>query len=98
MEFTHIDFFSSLVPEGEPIRRRLTVCKDTGEKLLDAGGTWDYIQGHEMVRKGAVDVAAVCERLKGRAQCDGQGPAFSEGLVRRAVEECVVNGEGDELI
>lgn len=98
MNFTPKDFFSNLVPEGEPVRRhRLTVCEVTGEKLLDAGETWDFLQANELVKKGAVDIAAVCERLKGRAQCSGQGPAFTEGLVKSAIEECVVGGK-DELI
>ena len=69
----------------------------TGEKLLAAGATWDLIQGHELYRRGLVDVEDVCERLKERATCDGSGPAFAEGEVRRAIEESVAGGT-DELI
>ena len=36
-------------------------------------------------------------RLKGRAACDGQGPAFREAEIRTAIEESVRAG-GDELI
>ncbi|RJE20714.1 B-zip transcription factor [Aspergillus sclerotialis] len=97
MKFTPTDFFSNLVPPGEPVRRhKLTNCSVTGEKLLDAGSTWDLIQDHELVKHGAVDLGAVCEMLRRGAQCDGQGPAFPESLVKSAVEECVVGN--DELI
>lgn len=97
MRFTPTDFFSNLVPPGEPARRhKLASCNVTGEKLLDAGSTWDLIQDHELVKRGAVDLTAVCEMLRRGAQCDGQGPAFRESLVKRAVEECIVGN--DELI
>src|SRR5699024_2109785 len=71
MKFTPTDFFNSLVPKGEPARRhRVTVCGVTGEKLLDAGSTWDLIQGHELFQRGEVDIADICERLKRSTQCD----------------------------
>ena len=44
-----------------------------------------------------MDVEDVHTRLKGRAVCDGNGPAFKEGDVRKAIEESVLAG-GDELI
>lgn len=75
---------------------RITVCKITGEKLLDAGATWDLIQSHELFKRGQVDIADVTERLKGMAQCDGQGPAFKEGQVRMAIEQSAA--DRDELI
>ncbi|RMJ27417.1 B-zip transcription factor [Aspergillus sp. HF37] len=88
-------FFSRLIPEGEPARRhRVAVSGTTGERLLDAGSTWDLIQGHELFERGAVDIADVCVRLKRNTQCDGQGPAFKEGDVRRAIEECAARGSG----
>lgn len=65
--------------------------------LLSTGGTWDLIQSHPLVKSGEVDVADVCERLRSRARCDGQGPAFEESEVWRAVEECRRSG-GDGLI
>jgi AP-1-like factor len=65
--------------------------------MLPAGATWDLIQGHQLVRQGFVDVADVCDRLRGAARCDGTGPVFSEREVRRAVEESR-RGGGDELI
>jgi AP-1-like transcription factor len=65
--------------------------------LLAAGATWDLIQSHELFKRGLVDVGDVCERLKRVAKCDGQGPVFEEGDVRRAIEESVAGGS-DELI
>jgi AP-1-like transcription factor len=35
--------------------------------------------------------------LKGCAECDGTGPAFEEGRVRRAIEESAAAGR-DEMI
>lgn len=78
--------------------RTITVDDDTGEQLLGPGATWDYIQAHELFRKGLVDVGDVCERLKKMARCDGQGPIFLESDVRRAISESAVAGGRDELI
>jgi hypothetical protein len=78
--------------------RTITVDDDTGEPLLGAGATWDYIQAHELFRKGLVDVGDVCERLKKMARCDGQGPIFLESDVRHAISESAVAGGRDELI
>lgn len=107
MKYSPTDFYSSLSPEGSSSNsgatasgprspHRITVCQITGEKLLDAGATWDLIQNHELFKQGQVDIVNVTERLKGMAQCDGQGPAFKEGQVRRAIEESVM--DRDELI
>ncbi|CAG7980692.1 unnamed protein product [Penicillium salamii] len=101
MRYSPTDFYTSLVPDGSALPRspqhRVTVCQITGEKLLDAGATWDLIQGHELFKRGQVDIANVTEILKGMAQCDGQGPAYKEGQVRRAIEESAAM-DRDELI
>jgi AP-1-like factor len=98
MKYTPTDFYSNLVPKGEPApTHRVTICEKTGERLLDAGATWDLIQGHELFKKGLVDIGDVSNRLKGSALCDGQGPAFREGHVLRAIEESAAAGR-DELI
>jgi AP-1-like transcription factor len=76
----------------------LTVDDETGEPLLGAGATWDYIQSHELFKKGLVDVGDVCERLKKVARCDGQGPVFQENDVRQAIVHSAVAGGRDELI
>ena len=68
-----------------------------GQRLLPAGATWELIQGHELFRRGQLDIADVCRRLKGRASCDGRGPAFKEAEVLRAIEESTIAGS-DELI
>ena len=78
--------------------QRITVSADSGERLLAAGATWDYIQQHELFQKGLVDVGDVCERLKKLARCDGQGPVFEERDVRMAIKESAVAGGRDELI
>lgn len=74
------------------------VDEENGEPLYTAGQTWDYIQSHELFSKGLVDVGDVCERLKKMARCDGQGPVFQEGDIRRAIQESAVAGGRDELI
>lgn len=103
MKYSPTDFYSSLMPEGSAgtvpgpgSPHRITVCQITGEKLLDAGATWDLIQSHELFKRGQVDIGDVTERLKGLAQCNGQGPAFKEGQVRQAIEASVA--DRDELI
>lgn len=103
MEYTPTDFYSTLMPEasaatfpGPGTPHRITVCQITGERLLDAGATWDLIQNHELFKRGQVDIGDVTERLKGSTQCNGQGPAFKEGDVRRAIEESAA--DRDELI
>jgi AP-1-like factor len=78
--------------------QRITVSVDSGERLLAAGATWDYIQQHELFQKGLVDVGDVCERLKKLARCDGQGPVFEERDIRMAINESAVAGGRDELI
>ena len=109
MKYSPTDFYSSLMPEGSgwgpapgstpsapPASHRVTTCQVTGEKLLDAGATWDFIQGHELYKAGQVDLGDVAERLKGMAQCNGQGPAFKEGEIMRAIQASVA--DRDELI
>ncbi|KAL1797023.1 hypothetical protein ACET3X_005563 [Alternaria dauci] len=64
---------------------------------VPAGKAWDLIQSHPLVKQGLVDVADVCERLKGKTKCDGHGPIFEESTIWQAVEESRRCG-GDELI
>lgn len=98
MKYTPTDFYSSVLAPGERMpTHRITVNEETGERLLDAGATWDMIQGHELFKRGLVDIGDVCEKLKGAARCDGQGPVFEESVVRKAIEESVAGGS-DELI
>ena len=110
MKYSPTDF----PPHGKPFRgledgsfgpqkhdlsqHRIVVSEDTGEALLSAGATWDYIQKHELFLQGLVDVGDVCERLKKLARCDGRGPVFEEGDVRRAIAQSAVAGGRDELI
>ena len=68
-----------------------------GQRQLAAGATWDLIQGHELFRRGQLDIADVCRRLKGKAACNGRGPVFKEAEVLRAIDESAIAGS-DELI
>ena len=79
------------------VPHRIVFSPATGERLLAPGPTWDLIQSHELYQRGMLDVGDVLERLKESAMCDGSGPAFAEGAVKRAIEESV-RGAGDELI
>ena len=110
LHYTPRDFYSKLdLADGKDLSswsrdkkhvtsQRITVSTDSGERLLAAGATWDYIQQHELFQKGLVDVGDVCERLKKLARCDGQGPVFEERDVRLAIKESAVAGGRDELI
>lgn len=99
MRFSPTDFYSSVTGKnGEhKFAHRIVVSEETGERLLDAGATWEMIQNHPLFKQGLVDIGHVCERLKGHARCDGQGPVFEESRVRQAIEESVAGGS-DELI
>ncbi len=68
-----------------------------GERLLAAGATWDLIIGHDLFKKGLVDVADISNRLKHQAKCDGQGPVFEERAILEAIEQSVGSGS-DELL
>lgn len=76
---------------------RIAISATTGERLLGTGPTWDMIQNNELYKRGMVDLGELCENLKGKAVCDGTGPAYPESAVRRAIEDSV-GGAGDELI
>jgi hypothetical protein len=101
MKYSPTDFSATLQPDGKAAppapQHRILVCPDTGENLLDSRATWELIQKHDLFKSGQVDVGDVTERLKGMAQCNGQGPAFKEGEVLRAIEASAAMGR-DELI
>ncbi|PYH95557.1 hypothetical protein BO71DRAFT_351076 [Aspergillus ellipticus CBS 707.79] len=98
MKYSPTDFISNLGSDGDSgPHHRITVCGKTGEKLLGAAATWDLIQGHELFKRGLVDIGDVSGRLQGTAQCDGQGPAFRESQVLQAIQESAAAGN-DELI
>jgi AP-1-like factor len=71
--------------------------QQTKGKEVPAAKAWDLIQSHTLVKQGLVDVADVCERLKGSAKCDGHGPVFEESAIWQAIDESRRCG-GDELI
>lgn len=81
----------------EPISHRIEISATTGERLLATGAAWDFIQHHELYRRGLVDIADVSEKLKEKVVCDGSGPTFSERDIIQAIEDSV-GSAGDELI
>ena len=81
----------------EPISHRIEISATTGERLLATGAAWDFIQHHELYRRGLVDIADVSEKLKEKVVCDGAGPTFSERDIIQAIEDSV-GAAGDELI
>ncbi|KAL5114935.1 hypothetical protein ACEQ8H_007182 [Pleosporales sp. CAS-2024a] len=72
-------------------------CGKSKDREVPAAQAWDFIQSHPLVKQGLVDVADVCERLKGATKCDGHGPAFEEVTIWQAIEESR-RSRGDELI
>lgn len=95
--------FSHAIAEHYPVgpevqvSHRISKNAVTGERLLATGAAWDYIQHHELYRKGLVDLGDVVDNLKQTVQCDGVGPTFAEGAVEQAIQESIGIG-GDELI
>jgi hypothetical protein len=98
MRYSPTDFYTEVLFAHEnenPSHRILT--SDTGERLLAAGATWDYIIKHPLYMRGLVDVGDVSERLKHVAKCDGIGPVFEEREIIDAIEKSVEAGS-DELL
>lgn len=98
MEYNPTDFYSNVLalhPNKTPSHRIVT--GDSGERLYAAGATWDFIIGHELYKKGMVDIADISNRLKHQAKCDGQGPVFEEKAILEAIEQSVASGS-DELL
>ena len=81
----------------EPISHRIEISATTGERLLATGAAWDFIQHHELYRRGLVDIADVSEKLKEKVVCDGIGPTFSGRDIIQAIEDSV-GSAADELI
>lgn len=93
MQYNPTDFYSNVLalhPNKTPSHRIVT--SDSGERLYAAGATWDYIIGHDLYKKGLVDIADISNRLKHQAKCDGQGPVFEERVIIAAIEETVASG------
>jgi AP-1-like factor len=98
MRYSPTDFYTEVLHAHEnktPSHRIVT--SDTGERLLAAGATWDYIIKHPLYTRGLVDVGIVSDRLKKAAKCDGQGPVFEEREIIDAIEKSVASGS-DELL
>jgi len=92
------DFYTDLLEPhaNKSLSHRITKSEN-GERLFAAGATWDYIIGHDLFKRGLVDVADISNRLKDQALCDGQGPVFEESAILMAIEQSVGSGS-DKLI
>ncbi|KAL2020226.1 hypothetical protein VTK56DRAFT_8652 [Thermocarpiscus australiensis] len=98
MTYSPKDFYSNVLQNHTnktPSHR--IVMSDSGERLLAAGATWEFIINHELFKRGLVDVGKVSEVLKPQAKCDGQGPVFEESVIEEAIQQSVASGS-DELI
>ncbi|KAL9578885.1 MAG: hypothetical protein Q9212_005432 [Teloschistes hypoglaucus] len=80
-----------------PTAHRIDVSPSTGERLYGTAATWDFIQNHDLFRRGMVDMSMVTQHLQPHALCDGSGPAFPESAIIDAIEDSI-GGAGDELI
>lgn len=92
-QYNPTDFYSNVLSNhaNKTLSHRIVTSED-GERLYAVGATWDFIIGHELFRKGLVNVGDVSERLKTKAKCDGQGPVFEERAIIEAIEQSVASG------
>ncbi|KAE8167899.1 hypothetical protein BDV40DRAFT_295019 [Aspergillus tamarii] len=79
---TYASFADSVAPGDHDKRptHRITTDPNTGERLMDLGATWEFIQQHARFQEGTLDLEKVCNYLRQQVQCDGQGPVFVESL------------------
>ena len=98
MQYNPTEFYDTLLAThaNKTPSHRIVFSQTTGEKLLGAGATWDLIVGHPLYKEGLVDVHEVCDKLKTRARCDGQGPVFEEGAILEFIRQSAASGN-DEL-
>lgn len=98
MKYKPTDFIQDVLeghPNKEPSHRITTDA--SGQRLLAAGATWDYVISHALFKRGLVNVGGVAERLRTAARCDGQGPVFSEKDILEAIHYSVASGSDDLL-
>lgn len=99
MRYSPTDFYSEVLHAhaNKTPSHRIVTDPESGGRLLAAASAWDLIIAHPLVRQGLVDIAAVSDKLKTKAKCDGQGPVFAEGTINECIERSVV-GASDELL
>ncbi|KAF4124630.1 hypothetical protein GMORB2_5296 [Geosmithia morbida] len=93
------DEFSTRALQNHDIKtfsHRVIESRD-GHRLLAVGASWDLIASTDPFSQGLVDLVAVGDYLRTRAQCDGQGPVFSEKDVLDAVRICTISADDDLL-
>ncbi|CZT04768.1 related to YAP1-transcriptional activator involved in oxidative stress response [Rhynchosporium agropyri] len=98
MQYSPTDFYTEvLYAHDNKTPSHRIVTSDSGERLLAAGATWDYIIKHPLYIRGLVDIGDISDKLKKVAKCDGQGPVFEERAILDAIENSVASGS-DELL
>lgn len=99
MHYSPTDFYTEVLRGHDNKTPSHRIVKDpkSGGRLLAAAAAWDLIIAHPLVRQGLVDVAAVSDKLKSQAKCDGQGPVFAEEAITEAIEKSIA-GASDELL
>ncbi|KAJ5643577.1 uncharacterized protein N7484_006084 [Penicillium longicatenatum] len=91
--------FADMVAPGDHNKQpthRVTTDPDTGERFMDLGAAWDFIQQHALFQEGMLDLEKVCNYLREQVQCDGQGPVFVENCVIHAIEASVTGMRVDQ--
>ena len=78
--------------------RLSTIGEETDESLLEPISAWNYIQAHELFRKGYVDVSDVYATLENMARYNGRRSAFQASDVGNAITECAFSRPRDRLI
>ncbi|KAI5283139.1 hypothetical protein KEM54_002371, partial [Ascosphaera aggregata] len=73
----------------------LNVCPVTGEKLLTASDTWDMIVQTLESRGLDLDVQSIHQKLRHHMVCDGKGPVVQESRVKEAIEQSILEGQGN---
>jgi hypothetical protein len=94
MRYVPEDFYTDVLAthDNKTSSHRVAILT-SGERCLAAGTAWDFIIGHELYKRGLVDVADICNRLKGHAKCDGEGPVFEEHAILHAIEKSAFSAD-----
>lgn len=96
--FNAAKFYSNFLPNpNSKITSRSIINSSNGERLLDAGATWNFIINHRLFKKGLVDVGDVSERLKQCARYENHRLVIPERAILAAIEQSVASKTDDLL-
>ena len=88
--YNPVDFYGNILRmQSVKAPSHRIVIGDEGGRLLAAGATWDLIVGHDLFKRGLVDVGDALGWLKCKARSDGQGIVFAERDILAAIEQSV---------